>query len=171
MNEPGLELESGVGSGRGDSDCELAEVLRQSGEDLMREGSAFHRARLPLLLVDSDLRVIGINQAARAAGVVLQSGFGTMRLGDALLCENAASTPWGCGACEACPTCLLRQMVGKVAGSAQKVLASEVTVTHAPLGPEQVTRHLVSTVRLRTSSAPRVLVVLARLDGRAQTMR
>jgi len=165
MEDTGLKSESAVGGSSGDSGCELAAVLGESYEELTRQGSAFHRSRLPLLLVAAEHRVISINQAARREGVVLQTGFGAMRLGDALLCENAASTPWGCGVCETCRSCPLRQMVGRVATSELKVIASEVAVTHSPLAPERVTRHLVSTARLRASSAPQVLVVLARLDG------
>jgi hypothetical protein len=164
MDNPRLELEDGVEDSSGDSDCDLAEVLRQSREESMREGSAFHRVRLPLLLVDSCLRVLGINQAARAEGVVPPSGPGTLRLGDALLCTNSASTPWGCGVSESCRSCLLRQTVERVAGSGHQVLASEVTVIHYPIGPRRVTRHLISVARLRASSAPWVLVVLGRLE-------
>lgn len=73
----------------------------------------------PILVVDSDLRILDFNLAASK----LLGGAGTLILkrrgGEALHCLHSTETPGGCGHAPACKDCVIRNSVGEAFGGSQ----------------------------------------------------
>jgi PAS domain-containing protein len=66
----------------------------------------------PLLVVDDDVRIVAFNQAASALlGDATELAL-TTRGGEAMHCIHATDAVGGCGASEACATCVIRASVG-----------------------------------------------------------
>lgn len=63
---------------------------------------------LAIFLVDSDLRIHRLNEAAARSLGLDPASVIRQRTGDAIRCLNAVGAPHGCGTTEACQSCLVR---------------------------------------------------------------
>lgn len=75
-------------------------------------GSILNALPSPLFVVDSDIRIVAFNKAASALLGDAPERALTTRGGEALHCIHATDAIGGCGASEACATCVIRTSVG-----------------------------------------------------------
>lgn len=69
----------------------------------------FNASPAPMLVVDRSRRIWQVNAAMTKWSGLSQEQLLSIKLGDAVRCENATRTPWGCGGAAACSNCPLRQ--------------------------------------------------------------
>ncbi|MGC4117799.1 MAG: PAS domain-containing protein [Myxococcales bacterium] len=95
----------------------------------------------PVFLYDRELRIQHANQAAlRFSEEQELANAVTRRPGDALKCVNARRGPSGCGASEACKSCVLRHSVEESLITQTVVRRSSILQREAPWGTD--VRHL-----------------------------
>jgi two-component system, cell cycle sensor histidine kinase and response regulator CckA len=82
-----------------------AVLLGAEGETL------FNASYAPMLVVDRSRRIWQVNTAMIQWSGLRQEQLLGIKLGDAVRCDNATRTPWGCGGASGCGNCPLRQAV------------------------------------------------------------
>ena len=126
----------------------------------------FESAPCALLVVDQDLRIHDFN---RFAFTLLREHPDPVRavLGDALQCENALSSPGGCGTSKHCPDCRLRNAVidSMRSGDIRRSIVDLRIVTESGVIPE--TLMVASAVAHRAADASdhdRLVLTIHRLS-------
>jgi PAS domain-containing protein len=126
----------------------------------------FDTTPVPLIVVDSDLRIQQANKAAQALSDLPGVEMTGKRPGEALHCIHYLDIPEGCGFGVACQTCITRNTVQETFRTEQQIVGIETDLS-LQKGKEYVPR----TVRLETAyfksgAEPRVIVVLEDITER-----
>ncbi|MBJ6725782.1 PAS domain-containing protein [Geomesophilobacter sediminis] len=79
---------------------------------------SFDAIPVPTFIVDDDVRIASMNQAARTFLGGHEEPFRDRRGGEVLNCIRAKQTPEGCGSATSCESCLIRASVRKTVGGA-----------------------------------------------------
>lgn len=110
----------------------------------------------PVFIVDRDVRIVEHNAAA---GKLMDTAEIRPRGGDALHCLYATESPGGCGAGEACRTCVVRNSVGNAfAGSGARRRTQRMRLIRGGRTVEAYV--LVTTAPITYAGADYVLLVL-----------
>lgn len=100
-----------------------------------------------LLIVDDDVRILHLNQAAAKMLEADIADAYTERGGDMLHCINAAATPDGCGHSRNCRECIIRNSVGK-ALNGESVYRQKTTMKVAGKNNDVTELHLLVSASL-----------------------
>lgn len=122
-------------------------------------GSILNALPSPLFVVDSDVRIVSFNQAASALLGEAPERALTTRSGEAMHCIHATDAIGGCGASEACATCVIRTSVGMSCREGGVVRRPQRMRLVGPEGARDVYL-LVTTNRLPETAPSLVVLVL-----------
>lgn len=124
----------------------------------------FHRALIdsipsPLFVVDDDMRIVAFNRAASAMLGDKPTLAMNRKGGEALHCIHSAEALGGCGASEACRTCVIRNAVGETLRAGTVVRRPQRMQLVGSDGVRDVYL-LITTSLLRGEPTPRLAVLI-----------
>jgi len=121
---------------------------------------------IALLLVDRNGQVEQVNEAAAQFADQDKTGLRGLRLGDTLRCLNSLDDPQGCGFGPLCEMCPVQRLLQDTFATSRSHYSVDVKLASNRLGEQCEMDLLVTTIPLRVSGNPMVLISLEDASGR-----
>ncbi|OGF51696.1 MAG: hypothetical protein A2044_06740, partial [Candidatus Firestonebacteria bacterium GWA2_43_8] len=122
---------------------------------------------LPLitLIVDNDMRVLKYNHFAREYFGPDKKNILKSKTGDILSCLNSKEKPSGCGAGEACKSCIVRNSAAKaVSGKKAYKELTDLEIVDQDNNIKH-TKMVVTAVSVKTAGEPRIMLIIEDVTG------
>jgi len=138
-------------------------------EDRQFSGSLIDSVPFPVFVVDPDIRLVAFNRVASTMVGDNPSLAFSRKSGEALHCIHATEAIGGCGASEACKTCVIRASVGLSARTGEVVRRPQRMQLVGPQGEVRDIYLLIVTSPVADATPPLVMLILQEIGELVST--